>query len=175
MSQVSKVWPSSAGATDKTRTSKASSSHDYYASEVSSDWSSSHTLQAPNPSSSSEDAPTVTLNQKAPFGHASSRKRKTEIPEDSSSSSSLLSSSSSSDSNYSASNNLSGKKFKLVSKPFYKSIHRAYKSLDMKLSAADVNSSNHRSIFKSLNEKMKVLLHKSEQSHHGDKVRKNFM
>jgi len=38
---------------------------------------------------------------------------------------------------------------------------------------ADVNYSTRTSIFKSLKEKMKVLLTKTDQCHHGDKIQKN--
>jgi len=45
--------------------------------------------------------------------------------------------------------------------------------LDLKLWAADVNYSTRKSIFKSLNEKLKVLMRKTEECHKGSKVRKN--
>ncbi len=131
------------------------------------------------PSLSSDNVPPVTkepvtLKRKAPFGQASSRNRKTGIPSDSSSSSLLSSSSSSSKSKTSGSTDVSGKQFKGVVQPFYKSIHRSYKALDLKLWASDVHSFDRRSTFKALNEKMKVLLKKSEQSLRGDKARRNY-
>jgi hypothetical protein len=46
--------------------------------------------------------------------------------------------------------------------------------LDLKLWASDVHSSDRRSAFKALNDKIKDLLTKSEQSLRGDKTRKNF-
>jgi hypothetical protein len=73
----------------------------------------------------------------------------------------------------SASTDVSRKQFKGVAKPFYKSIRHSYKALDLKLWASDVHSSDRRSTFKALNEKMKVLLKKSEQSLCGDKARRS--
>jgi hypothetical protein len=133
--------------------------------------SSSHTLQAQDASSSSYELVPAPKKQKGPFGQALSRKKKNFIALDSSSGSSSSSSSSSSlGSSYLDSSYASETNFKLSAKPFYKSIRKAYKLLDLKLWAADVNYSTRKSIFKSLNEKMKVLLKKTDQCHHGDKI-----
>jgi len=133
--------------------------------------SSSHTSQAQDASSSSYELVPAPKKQKGPFGQALSRKKKNFIALDSSSGSSSSSSSSSSlDSSYLDSSYASETNFKLSAKPFYKSIRKAYKLLDLKLWAADVNYSTRKSIFKSLNEKMKVLLKKTDQCHHGDKI-----
>jgi hypothetical protein len=138
--------------------------------------SSSHTLQAQDASSSSYELVPAPKKQKGPFGQALSRKKKNFIALDSSSGSSSSSSSTSSSSSsslgssYLDSSYASETNFKLSAKPFYKSIRKAYKLLDLKLWAADVNYSTRKSIFKSLNEKMKVLLKKTDQCHHGDKI-----
>jgi hypothetical protein len=133
--------------------------------------SSSHTSQAQDASSSSYELVPAPKKQKGPFGQALSRKKKNFIALDSSSGSSSSSSSSSSlGSSYLDSSYASKTNFKLSAKPFYKSIRKAYKLLDLKLWAADVNYSTRKSIFKSLNEKMKVLLKKTDQCHHGDKI-----
>jgi hypothetical protein len=67
----------------KSSKSKASSGRDHYVSEddpSSDDSSSSHTSQAPDDSSSSYELVPPPRKRKAPFGQASSRKKKSQIP-----------------------------------------------------------------------------------------------